>query len=99
MADEGRTGASEEFVQLELNETDSQATTDSDLFEEIEGIIQQNLIGEDIPTIPVDKIKKWHDYVMTAVKTSRKEEIEKSFQKFINNEGELYGMFQINHFV
>ena len=99
MADEGHAGASEEFEQSKLSETDCQTTTDGDLFEEMEGISQQNLIGEDIPTIPVDKIKKRHNYVMTAVKTSRKEEIEKSFQKFINNEGELYGMLQINHFM
>jgi hypothetical protein len=92
MAAEGSTGTTQELEQLRI-ENDSQATTCNDSFEEIEGISQQHLIGEDISAIPKDKIAKWHDYVMTAVKRSRKEEIEEAFQKFLNNEGELYGTF------
>ena len=88
MEHSGLTQEVEELTVVSQTQTDSQ-----DDFEEIEGINQQQLQGSYTRNIPVDKIMKWHDYVMTAVKRSRKEEIENSFQKFINNEGELCDMF------
>ena len=83
MKHSGLTQEVEELTVVSQTQTDSQ-----DDYEEIEGIHEQRLHGSSTRNIPVDKVMKWHDYVMTAVKRSRKEEIEKSFQRFINNEGE-----------
>ena len=83
MEHSGLTQEAEELTVVSQIQTDSQ-----DDYEEIEGIQEQQLRGSSTRNVPVDKVMKWHDYVMTAVKRSRKEEIEKSFQRFINNEGE-----------
>jgi hypothetical protein len=91
MAGEAHIGISPELKTLDVNR---QTTTDSESFEEIDRIMQQKLIGVNGSTIPIDRISKWHAYVMKAVKLPRKEEIEKPFQKFINNEGEFYGVLQ-----
>lgn len=90
MEHSGLTQEAEELTVVSQTLTDSQ-----DDYEEIEGIHEQRLQGSSTHDITVDKIKEWHAYVMTAVKQSRKEEIDNSFKKFINNEGQLIGMFVI----
>ena len=90
MEHSGLTQEAEELTVVSKTQTDSQ-----DNYEEIERIHEQRLQGSSTHDITVDKIKEWHAYVMTAVKQSRKEEIDNSFQKFINNEGELIEMFMI----
>ena len=89
------TGLSQDFDEVELSQT---SQTSSQNYEEIEGIADQQIIGEPAKSIEISQIEEWHKYVITQVKRSAQKQVNESFQKFINQQGKLIVAFLVQMF-